>query len=535
VLERLRGQRGAFQVPKRKWIIVGAILSVLLLSAVVVLYSMQGTIQRIIRNRTETYLRARFHSDVEFKNFEVSLRPGVHVVVTELVLRHNGRTDILPLIEIRKLSLNASLWELLGKRISVSSVRLEGLQIHTPPRGTGGKPLFNATDTDLATKYPVVIHDVIADDAVLVPLPKDPTKIPHPFYLHHVEVHNFRFDQPADFHAILTNPKPLGEIDCVGQFGPWQADEPSATPVDAKFAFDHADFRTLKGLSGFLSSKGKFKGPLDYLEVEGETDIPDFALRTARHPVPLHTDYTAIVDGTNGNVILKNVTATFLSTTIVAQGEVVDLSTAKGRTIDLEAVSEKARIEDLLRLTVKTDKSAMTGYTILKAKIMIPERDEDLIDRMSLDGQFAISDIRFTNNEIQDRIDTLSHKAQGQPKLDSEGTQVSELRGKFTMEKSVLHFSNLTFGVAGASLSMTGTYGLNSGQLDFHGKLRMDAKLSQTMTGTKSFFLKAVDPFFRKNGVTEIPIKISGTKDEPKYGLDLHDPANKEPALAPSK
>ncbi len=518
---------------KRKCILAGAILATLIVLAAIVLFSVRGRIQGLIRNETEAYLRSKFRSTVEFKDFEVSLRPGLHVIVTELVLRHDGRTDIAPLIEIRRLSLSASLWDLLGKKITVSSVRLEGLQIHTPPRGTGGKPLFHATDADLANKYPVVIRDVIADDAVLVPLPKDPTMIPRPFNLHHVEVHNFRFDQPADFHAVLTNPKPLGEITCVGQFGPWQADEPSATPVDAKFAFDHADFRTLKGLTGFLSSKGKFKGPLDYLEVEGETDMADFALRTASHPIPLHTIYTAIVDGTNGNVVLKNVTATFLNSTIVAQGEVLDLTTAKGRTINLDAVSEKARVEDLLRLTVKTDTPAMTGYAKLKAKIMIPERDEDLIDRMSLDGQFSIGDIRFTNNEIQDRIDTLSHKAQGQPKLGSEGTQVSDLRGKFTMAKSIMNFSNLTFGVAGASIAMSGTYSLDSGQLDFHGKLRMDAKLSQTMTGTKSVFLKVVDPFFRKNGVTEIPIKITGTKDEPKYGLDLHNPENKEPAAAP--
>ena len=356
---------------KRGWVIAGGIVVALVVVAAIVLFSMQGRIKGLIRSEAQAYLRSKFRSDVEFKDFEVSLRPGVHVVIGELVLRHNGRTDIAPLIEIRKLSLNASLWELLGKKINVSDVHLEGLQIHTPPRGTGGKPIFQATGTDLANKYPVVIRDVIADDAVLVPLPKDPTKIPRPFYLHHVEVHNFRFDQAADFHAILTNPKPLGEIDCVGTFGPWQADEPSATPVDAKFAFDHADFRTLKGLSGFLSSRGKFKGPLDYLEVEGQTDMPDFALRTASHPMPLHTDYTAIVDGTNGNVILKNVTATFLNSTIVAQGEVVDLSkTTKGRTIDLDAVSEKARIEDLLRLTVKTDKPAMTGYAKLKAKIL---------------------------------------------------------------------------------------------------------------------------------------------------------------------
>jgi len=227
---------------------------------------------------------------------------------------------------------------------------------------------------------------------------------------------------------------------------------------------------------------------------------------------------------------LNKVTATFLHTTIVTRGEVVDLSTHKGRTIDLDAVSDKGRIEDLLRLTVKTDEPVMTGYERLKVKILIPERDEDLIDRMSLDGQFAIGDIQFTNNEIQDRIDTLSNKAKGKPQLGTEGTQISELRGTFTMTHSDVKFSNLTFGVEGASIALAGTYNVNSGQLDFRGKLRMDAKISQTVTGKKSFFLKAVDPFFRKNGVTEIPVKITGTKDAPKYGLDLHDKANKEPA-----
>jgi hypothetical protein len=519
-------------VSKRRWIAAGSIAAVLVLAAVVTLYFMQGPIQRIIRDQTVAYLKTRFHSDVEIQGFRVSLRPGVHVIVTGVVLRHNGRTDIPPMIEIRQVTLNASLWKLLGKKIDVSSVQLDGLQIHTPPRGTGGQHLFHSTDTNLAEKYPVVIDAILADDATLVPLPKDPSKTPRPFLIHHLDIQNFRFDQPANFHAVLTNPVPRGEIDCTGQFGPWNAEEPSATAVNAKFSFEHADFKTLKGLTGFLSSKGKFKGPLDYLEVEGATDMPDFALRTTGHPLALHTDYSAIVDGTNGDVILKNVTASFLNTVIVAQGSVVDLSTAKGRTIDLNAVSQKARIEDLLTLAVKEDKPSMTGAAKLNTKILIPEKDEDVIEKMQLDGQFAIGEIRFTNEEIQDRIDTLSHKAQGKPQLGSEGTQLSEFRGKFKMGNGVVTFSSLSFGVQGASLSMAGTYNMDNGQLDFHGKLRMDAKLSQTVTGTKSFFLKVVDPFFRKNGMTEIPIKITGTKDDPKYGLDLHDPANQEPAAA---
>ena len=38
----------------------------------------------------------------------------------------------------------------------------------------------------------------------------------------------------------------------------------------------------------------------------------------------------------------------------------------------------------------------------------------------------------------------------------------------------------------------------------------------------KSFVLKAVDPFFRKDGQTELPIKITGQRDHPSFGLDLH-------------
>ena len=32
--------------------------------------------------------------------------------------------------------------------------------------------------------------------------------------------------------------------------------------------------------------------------------------------------------------------------------------------------------------------------------------------------------------------------------------------------------------------------------------------------------LKVVDPLFRKDGRTVIPIKISGTRNEPSFGLD---------------
>jgi hypothetical protein len=49
----------------------------------------------------------------------------------------------------------------------------------------------------------------------------------------------------------------------------------------------------------------------------------------------------------------------------------------------------------------------------------------------------------------------------------------------------------------------------------------MDAKISETVTGAKGFFLKMIDPFFRDKGRTSVPIKISGTVKDPQFGLAI--------------
>ena len=75
--------------------------------------------------------------------------------------------------------------------------------------------------------------------------------------------------------------------------------------------------------------------------------------------------------------------------------------------------------------------------------------------------------------------------------------------------------------VPGAVVRMAGSYGLEDEGLDFRGTLRLQASLSQTVGGVKSVFLKLIDPFFRKNGAgAELPIKVDGVRDKPKFGLD---------------
>jgi hypothetical protein len=514
----------------RKWIVVAAISVVVILLAayVVTLHVMAPKLRALARAEVQERLQAHFKSSVHFDDFDVTLYPRIHVVVYGLVLRHQGRTDIPPLIQVHRLSFYTTLTGILRDRPEIGTVELDGLEIHTPPRTPGGPPLIHGTDQNLAEKYPILIHEIVANDALLVLLRKDSDKPPNQFEIHQLVMNNFGFDRPAAFHALLTNPKPRGYIHCDGQFGPWRADEPSETPVSADYTFFDADLGTIKGLRGILSSKGKFGGPLDYLNVEGTTDTPDFGLRTSGHPMALHTDFTAIVDGTNGDTVLTNVTAHFLHTTLVTHGEVVDVyPKVKGRTIALDARANDARIEDLLELVVKADRPVMTGSVELRTKILIPERDEDLVDRLQLDGQFGLGAVHFTSSSVQGKIDSLSRRGQGRPKDEDISDATSNLIGTFKMNDGAIDFSDLSFGVEGASVALEGSYNLDDGQLDFRGKLRLDAKLSQTMTGWKSVVLTPFNHFFEgKDGGTEIPIKITGTREHPSFGPDFHDKAN---------
>jgi hypothetical protein len=503
----------------RKWtIILGAIF----LLALSTLYRLGPRIHAMVLDRTEKILQTHFASKIEFSNFDVSLYPRIHVTISQLVLRHKGRTDIPPLIQARTVTMTATLINLLRAKPRIAFVQLDGLQIHMPPRQPGGEPLIQRTDQDLGKKYPAIIEEIRAADAILVILRAQPEKPPREFPIHRLELHNLSFDRAATFHATLTNSVPTGEIDSSGEFGPWQADFPSKTSAIGRYTFQNADLGTLKGLRGILSSDGKFSGPLDYLNVEGTTDTPDFCPRTADHPTALHTEFSAVVDGTNGNTYLNSVRARFRHTTIVASGKIADTDPeTRGKTILLDAVSQDARVEDLIRLAVKTDEPIMTGVARLKAKISIPKGGSDLIERLKIQGQFRIADGQFTAPHIQHKVDSLSRRGQGQPKTMEINNVASEMAGNFQVSGGIMNFSNLNFGVTGASVNLRGTYNLDSGALDFHGNLVMQAKLSQATTGAKSFFLKALDPFFKgRNAGTVLAIKIAGTKANPAFGRD---------------
>jgi hypothetical protein len=90
------------------------------------------------------------------------------------------------------------------------------------------------------------------------------------------------------------------------------------------------------------------------------------------------------------------------------------------------------------------------------------------------------------------------------------------------LRNGVLSLPRLQFRIRGAEVRVGGNYTLRGAGLNFTGHLRLEAPLSMTTTGYKSWLLKLVDPFFRKNGAgAEIPIKLGGTAHSPAFGLNL--------------
>src|SRR6266404_489790 len=92
-----------------------------------------------LHSKVVEMLAEKFHADVELKAFHVYLFPGARIEGSGLVLRHEGRTDVPPLISIGEFSAQAGILGLLWKPWKIGQIRLKGLVIQIPPKGARGK------------------------------------------------------------------------------------------------------------------------------------------------------------------------------------------------------------------------------------------------------------------------------------------------------------------------------------------------------------------------------------------------------------
>ena len=515
-------------VPRRRLYLLVAVT--LLAGATITGYFLvRPALSRWVKHQLAEHIEQHFDGNVEVETLDVSLFPTVRVDGTGLTLVLRQPAGALPLIVAKAFSAETSVLRLW--RGGVRDLTVTGLVVTVPPdglrnvkrkRGDTSQPAPVPPDDDSGKSDGITVDRITAVDARLEITPDDPEGEPLVFDIDYVLLKDFSPSRPASYEAHLTNPRPKGEIVSAGKFGPWRAQAPRLTQLGGDYSLTKADMSVFKGLGGFLDSTGTFEGQLDSIQVKGDASIPDFQVETGRHPMPLETSFVARVDGTNGNTYLERVSAKLGQSAFIASGEVAGRKGGPGKTIRLQVDSSDSRLEDFIHLVVSAKQPPMRGHLAFRSRMELPPGDASVLDSLRLAGTFSIRQGRFTSDLVQDKVDELSRKGRGQPTNMAIENVLSGFAGRYTLHDGQLKISRLQFGVHGADVVLEGSYGLRGERLDFTGELKLDATVSQTTTGFRSFLLRAVDPFFKKRGAgTVLPIRISGSVGQPEFKLNL--------------
>src|SRR5262249_27260642 len=410
-----------------------------------------------------------------------------------------GRTATAgPAMTIQRLTIVGSYLPSFAHHVSL--MRAYGMHVIFPPLGSD---VFSARK-----KSKTVVEHFLTDNAVLEFTPHDPDKPPLRFLLHHFVIHELASGRPMRFESTLSNPNPPGEIAVSGKVGPWTDENPEQTRVEGNYTFDRANLSSFRGIAGILSSQGQFHGSFKELAVAGSTETPAFEVNDTHHRTRLHTNFRALVDATNGDVTLHDVEARFWNTRLQANGTVAGMRDGRGKTAQLEFVAQQGRIEDLMMLFIHDKRPPFAVVISFAAKTTLRPADIPFFKKVQLEGDFGIDAAHFTNPVREQQMTELSERARGEADKLEDGDLppervLSDLQGHVVLRNGTAKFSHLSFTVPGATAEVQGTYDLISKRINLRGTLYMAAKLSQATTGVKSFLLKVINPFTKKDKPNE--------------------------------
>ncbi len=513
-------------------IYIPAILLALLLTLLVAARIFSAKIEPEVRALAIRYLEQRFNARVSLQHLQVLLpkvsaarllwHGGSGIIAgvkgEGLSLSYQNRSDIPPILTVATFQCNVDLGTLGQRHPHVARVSLAGVTIAIPPKSDTAH-----AENDQQSAGGVIIDNLDFSNTRLIVLPKVAGRKPLEIVLQDLHLESAGIGQRMKYQTNFTNPRPPGRIQSQGTFGPWQREEPGNTPLEGDYDFSNADLGVFKAIAGTLHSYGHFAGTLSAVRVQGAADVPDFHLKSSGNPVPLKTQFDALVDGTNGNTVLQPVHARLLNTVFQTSGGIIKHEANGRRAIDLEVVMPQGHVEDCLLLAMK-GKPFMSGLIHMRAKISIPPLSGDVKEKLRLDGTYDIARGDFQQERVQDKVDELSRRGRGRPNDENIGNVFSHMSGSFHLADEVMTFSRLEFEVPGAAVAVHGQYRMAGDVLDFHGALKLQAKVSQTLAGWKHWLAVPLDPFFAKNGAgTFLKIEIVGSAKNPKFGRDHAD------------
>jgi hypothetical protein len=462
-------------------------------------------------------LQRALSASVEIKSFRQTWFPYAGYVAEGVTFRRQlsaGRSAEA-FVTVNTLTVRASYFDLFHKPRRLQLLLAEGAHIIIPEGG------INLTEGGGKKSDPIIISELRVEKAILDVAASTHEQGPLRFDVHSARLLNVGPDSTVAFSSSVHIPEPPGEAETKGWIGPWRDDQGSVrgTPITGTYTLTKANLGHYESLDGTLASQGEFSGNLARLKVKGTTSSPNFGVRESKHHFPVNTHFAGTVDLRNGDVDLTTLQASIGKTALAGSAKVA----GEPKAVSLNVTHGMGEVQDLVLLFSDSARSPITGPIAFSTKVYLPPGNKPFTQRVRLEGKFDIDQARFTSPDTQLGVDKLNAEAQGEHSALAEETDtVSDLDGEVKLENGVARLSPVTFSVPGATANMTGTYSLLSKRVNFAGKMRMKATLSEATTGAKSVFLKVLDPFFKKKGAgAELPVEMSGMYGDTHFNVGL--------------
>ncbi|HEY6490751.1 MAG TPA: AsmA-like C-terminal region-containing protein [Terracidiphilus sp.] len=452
-------------------------------------------------------------SQLEIAHYHRTYFPHPGFVAEGLILRRKSAPDLAPLGTVKQLAVQGAWTDFLLLRPRVRLVDLQALHIVIPAPGSranredfppGSAADFGGPDS--------LIQHLKIHDGLLEILRENGTLFSFP--IKELDLQNFQKGRTIKYVVDMQNAIPHGHIESSGNFGPLNAGNLAATPVSGTFAFSAVNLHDVGDLRGTLSSAGHFWGALGAIEAAADSDTPEFAVDDGR-PTPVHGNVRCTVNGLTGEVAFQQLEVKSGATTIVANGSVAGAP----KVTHLEVSIAHGRVQDVLRPFLH-GAVPLTGRVDLRAQADLDRVQSGVgfLKRLHVNGTFDVPTGHATDPTMEKTLTDFSHRAQShndapgnEQAADPEADALSTLRGRAQIENGVVSSPDLTFGVPGAQATLQGTFRFRDETAHLTGRLAMQAGISHTATGFKSFLLKPLDPFLRKGSAgAVIPIAVVG-------------------------
>lgn len=454
-------------------------------------------------------LQRVFASQIAIQHYRLVFFPGPGLVADNLTLRRNTAPDLPPVGSAQHLRVEGRWIDLLLLRQRVRLVEVDGLHIIIPPVGSRAnrEDFPPGSSSDFAGPS-TVVEDLDIRDAELDIQRSDAGQFAFP--IRRLIIRNLRMGQTISYMVDMQNAKPSGRIQAHGSFGPVSASQLGSTPVGGDFLFAPINLADLRGISGYLSATGHFRGTIADIESTVDASTPDFAVGHGR-PTSVVVKARGAVNGLNGDVLVRSLDARTGATSVHAVGGIV--GSPKVTNLDLSV--DNGRAQDILRPFLHGE-VPVTGPVVLRSHAYIAPATQGrkFLDRLRMDGRFDIPRERITNPVAERKLTAFSERAQGHSSEGDHPTTsevISRLDGQVEIRNGIVYAHSLKFQVPGADVDLNGTFNLRNRNAHLLGELRMQSDISHLTTGFKSLLLKPLAPFFKKPGAeTVIPVSITG-------------------------